>query len=116
MGQGGEDFGHQRTSVGQPVGGSFQTDHGEFEFRQVLLLGQAGVHRHQDLEALVGLSQQGAVLQSRPADQGHGLDGVTGEIASQSPVEVFIEQNPHVRPPARVAGASAPATRLPGRV
>ncbi len=89
MGEGGQDFGHQWPGIGEAVAGSFQADDGNAEFCEILLFGQAGVHRDQYVELFVGAGEKHSVLQSSPADERHRGDGMTGEVALQPPVEVL---------------------------
>ena len=54
------------------------------------------IHGEQDVETPFLPSGQGAVLKAGPANQRHGLNGVTGEVAPKPPVQVLIQQEVHL--------------------
>ena len=88
-------FWHEGARIGQTVAASLQGDNSDLILREVLLRNHAAVHRQQCIKFLFRLTQQFTVLETSPADQRYGFDSVSGKIATQPPVEIFVEKDSH---------------------
>lgn len=92
-----ENFAHQRARIGQSVASRLQRNHYDSQFSDVLFTDHVAVHRDKHVKPFLRAIQKEAVLHPGPADQGHRLDLMSGQIATKSPIQVLVEQYPQLR-------------------
>lgn len=84
---------HQRLGVRQTVAGRTQSDDRDSVFLKLLLVRQISVHRHENLKILRCAFEQFTVFKTGPTDEWNGFHDVSRQIASKSPIKIFIEKN-----------------------
>src|SRR5687768_7800623 len=62
-----------------------------------MIVDQCAVHRNQHIEPACDTDKQFAVPDPGPANQRNRFYLVTGQVATQPPVEILIEENPHLK-------------------
>ncbi len=90
-------MGHQRQGFIKLGAASHEHDHRDLKFGRVLLETQVAVCRQENIEFLLGQREQLPVFEAAPA---HFLNGdaiMPGQRAAQTPVEAFVNENPHGR-------------------
>ena len=92
-----ENFVHYWARIGQSVAWCFQRNNCDAQFPDILFTDHVAVHGDENVELLLGAIQEQAVLHPGPADQGHRLDLMSGQIPTKSPIQVFVEQNSQLR-------------------
>jgi hypothetical protein len=92
-----ENFVHQRARIGKSVASRLERNNCDSQFSDVLFTDHVAVHGDENVELFLCAIQKQAVLHPSPADQGHRLDLMSGQIATKSPIQVFVEQNPQLR-------------------
>ena len=86
---------NKHSKIGQPIRGSAEDDHCEWQGIDTLLKCKVPVDRDECIELPGGARQQCAVLDAGPAKLDNRTYFVSGDVASQSPVDTFVEQKPH---------------------
>ncbi len=62
---------------------------------QILLVRETSIHAQQGIEMLASLSEQLAVLRSRPTLGLHAADVMSGQFRRESPWQILVKQNAH---------------------
>ena len=83
------------------IGLSLNEEHAERESSDVLLFGQAAIHREEGLELSLCLRQELTVFEARPAAAGYGFDLVADQERREIVGEVLVKENAHYRAPIR---------------
>lgn len=86
-----ENFVHKRPRIGQSVASRLQRNNCDSQSLDVLFPSHVAVHRDENVELFRSTIQKEAILHPGPADQRHRLNLMSGQISTESPIQIFVE-------------------------